>query len=181
MSGTLSIGTSSSTARYDRGTILFHWGTAALVLCLALTGELLNTFSHPVHHAFAIAHMTCGVVLSVVMLARIAWRLLAGRHLPVKQSRSLHQLAFAVAMGLYALIITEATLGFLWRWGHGRAMAFFAFSIPSPLAVFPKNTTSALGSAHWWLALVIIAVVLGHVAAAVWHLRRRDGVFSRML
>lgn len=71
----------TDTLRYDRPTIVLHWTTAFLVLLQFALDETWNWPAKPVHHLMVVAHLTVGILLTVIMAFRIVWRLTKGRHL----------------------------------------------------------------------------------------------------
>lgn len=68
-------------ARYDTPTILFHWVTAVLVLTQFVLGETWGWPEKPVHHLMVVAHLTAGMMMTVLVPLRIVWRVTKGRHL----------------------------------------------------------------------------------------------------
>ena len=56
------------------------------------------------------------------------------------------------------------------------------FGIPLPKPGFPDEALNAIFSTtHQWLAWALAALIAAHIAAAVIHMRRRDGTIQRML
>ena len=82
---------------------------------------------------------------------------------------------------LYVLMITMPLIG----WGMLSAAAYpvVLFGGVHLLAILPQSDGlhTLLWNAHFYLALVFFALVLLHIAAALFHaLVRRDGVFDAM-
>ena len=68
---------------YDRTTISLHWFTAACVALLWVIGQTADWISDGrVNTAYWSFHVVLGLVLTVVLLFRMAWRATAGRGLP---------------------------------------------------------------------------------------------------
>ena len=83
---------------------------------------------------------------------------------------------------LYALLVTEAVLGFLSRWVGNEAMSFFGLQIPPPFAGAGQKTAHQLQDVHNWVGWAIIVLAVGHALAALYHhYGLRDRVLERML
>lgn len=172
----------TDTLRYDRPTIVLHWTTAFLVLLQFALGETWNWPAKPVHHLMVVAHLTVGILLTVIMAFRIVWRLTNGRHLSDLLRPMDRIFALGAEYALYVLLLAEIVLGYLWRWGAGQTMSFFGLLIPSPFARLPPNTVAWLQSLHDWNAWLIMGLATGHGAAALFHqFVLKDKVLGRML
>ncbi len=171
-----------SLLRYDRPTIILHWMTAFLVLFQFAVGETWNWPAKPVHHLMVVAHLTAGILLTAIMVFRIMWRLTYGKHmsgllLPVDRV-----FALAVEYTLYALLLAEIVLGFLWRWGAGQMMSFFGFLIPPLFTRFSAVTLDKIQVLRHWNAWLILGLAIGHGSAALFHqFVLKDNVLRRML
>lgn len=167
--------------RYDRVAISLHWLTVFLVLANFALGETWGWFAKPTRHLMVITHMSFGITLAAVVIARIVWRLVPGHQLP-PAAAGLQQLAAkAVHYLLYGLLALEAALGFVLRWSGGEAMSFFGLQIPSPMAEVSKSTNDLIGHFHEWNGWLIIALAVGHAGAALYHhVVVKDGVLRRM-
>ncbi|MFT8550118.1 cytochrome b [Acetobacter okinawensis] len=168
--------------RYDGPSIVLHWMTAFLVLLQFVLAECWSWPTKPVHHLMVVTHLTAGIILSVIMVFRVVWRLTKGRHLPNHLQPMSRVLALGVEYTLYALILAEIVLGYLWRWGGGQPMSFFGVLFPAPFAHFQKASLLWIHSLHDWNAWLIIILATGHGLAALFHhLILKDHVLERML
>lgn len=166
---------------YDRLTITLHWLTAAIVLFQFLTAQIWDFFSKPTRHLIVASHTSFGIVLAVVLVARILWRATSGRRLG-HGAGLLDRMATAGHHLLYALLAAEVVLGFLFRWSGRNPLSFFGVAIASPFAPFSHTAHALIGQVHDAVAWVIIVVALGHACAALFHhYVLRDGVLRRML
>ncbi|GAN67770.1 cytochrome b [Acetobacter orleanensis] len=170
------------TLRYDRPTIILHWATAFLVLLLFTLGESWSWPPKPVHHLMIISHLTVGILLTPLIISRIIWRVTKGRHL----SNPLQSLDRFFALGaeytLYMLLVVEIVLGYLWRWGAGKAMSFFGLLLPSPFVRFPTPLLHWIQDIHHWNAWLIVVIASGHGMAAIFHhIILKDEILERML
>jgi cytochrome b561 len=167
--------------RYDNATIVFHWVTAILVATQWLGAQTIDWFPRGAPRVDARSlHITCGVVLAVVLLGRIVWRLTAGRRLPLADGGVLGVAAKATHWGLYALLVAMVLAGMALTWTRGDSI-FNLFSIPAfdpGNKALPDNVQEVHATIGW----IIVAVAGLHASAAlfhryVWH----DGVLGRML
>jgi len=153
--------------RYDPVAIWLHWLVAVLVLAQFATGWIWGFFergSEPRFYLFR-THITLGSAILALALARIGWRL-THRAPPLPQGMSrLQRIAAHAGHGLlYLAILAQPALGLL---------AISAFG--KTLGRWPRDL-------HNLGAKLILAIVMLHVAAVVWHqFIRRDGLLSRML
>jgi cytochrome b561 len=169
-------------SRYDGISIALHWLIVALVLIQFALGELWGYADRPLRHQLIVAHMSFGILLSVAVVARIAWRLMAGHRVAPAAAGWIDILARIVHYLLYALLIVQAVLGYVVRWSEGEAMSFFGLLIPPPFAALGRETHHMLLDIHDFVGWTIIIVALGHAAGALYHhFGLRDDVLVRML
>jgi cytochrome b561 len=167
---------------YDRGAIALHWLTVALVLTQFALGETWSWFERPTRHLMIVAHMSFGIILTAVIVIRLAWRLIPGHQIPPAVSGRVELASKAVHYLLYAMLAAEAVLGFVLRWSGNEEMSFFGLLIPPPFAPFSKPVHRLIGEIHDWNGWAIIILAAGHAAAALYHhYVLRDRVLARML
>jgi cytochrome b561 len=130
---------------YDDIAIALHWATAALVFVQFALSQTWSWFGRPVHHSMVVAHMSFGIILTVIIVARIVWRLILGHHIPTVVSGLVEIASKAVHYILYALLASEAVLGFTLRWSGGEEISFFGLTNPSPFDAWSRATNHQLG------------------------------------
>jgi cytochrome b561 len=168
--------------RYDAVAITLHWLTVVLVLTQFFLAETWSDFARPTRHTMIVAHMSFGILLTAVVLARIAWRLIPGHQVPPAVSGWVELASKAVHYLLYAMLVAEAGLGFYLRWSGKEAMSFFGLQIPPPIPPVSRATHHLIGDIHHWNGWAIIILAAGHAAAALYHhFVVRDRVLTRML
>jgi cytochrome b561 len=168
--------------RYDGVSIALHWLTALLVITQFALALLWDSFGRPAHHLMVVAHMSFGIILTVVIVARIVWRLMPGHQIPSLEAGWVGRAARAVHYLLYVLLAAEAVLGFLTRWWEGREMSFFGLLIPGPFGEGDRAVHHMLMDWHEKIGWAIIIVAIGHAAAALYHhVVLKDRVLKRML
>lgn len=168
--------------RYDGFAMALHWATALLVAAQFLLAELWGFAARPARHDMIVAHMSLGILLALVVATRIAWRLTPGHRVRDAAAGWVELASKSVHYILYALLVTQAVLGFVLRWSGNEAMSFFGLLIPPPFAPFPKPAHHLVGAAHDWVGWTIVILACGHAAAALFHhCVLRDDVLWRML
>jgi cytochrome b561 len=119
-------------------------------------------------------HISAGVTLLVLLLVRIAIRMLTTRPpLPPGISRLDRTGARLGHAALYALPAIIMAVGWMEVDFEGHAVAWFGISLPK---VFPTLESwrglepgQLAATAHQWLAYALLGVALVHVAAVVKH------------
>lgn len=168
--------------RYDGFAMALHWSTAVLVLLQFLLAEFWGFADRPSRHLMVVAHMSFGILLTVVIAVRILWRWLPGHRVKDATTGIVELASKAVHYLLYGLLAAQAILGFVLRWSGNEAMSFFGLQIPPPFAPVSKETNHLIGTAHNWIGWVIIILACGHAAAALFHhYVLKDDVLWRML
>jgi cytochrome b561 len=162
-------------------TIIFHWITAILVATQWLGAQTIDWFPRgPLRVDARSMHIVCGLLLTVILLARVVWRLTKGRRLPAADRGILHVIAKATHWALYALIAAMVVAGMALAWTRGDSI-FNLFQIP---AYDPGNRQLAeqVQDVHATIGWIIIAVAGLHALGALAHRYFwRDGVLGRML
>lgn len=168
--------------RYDNPTIVMHWLSAFLIVFQFVLGETWHWPPRPLHHPMVVAHLSAGVILTVLIPARLWWRLTRGRHFASQLAPLDRFFTIAMESALYGLICIELVLGYAWRWGAGQTISFFGLLIPAPFAPLPHDTVVLFKTLHSWTAWLIIGLACGHaLAALIHHHILKDGVLARML
>ena len=161
---------------------LLHWLMAICILAMLFIGVgMVSTITQRYVTLVAI-HKPLGIAILVLALVRLALRLRYGAPplpadlpAPMKLAAALSHYAF------YALMIAMPLIG----WGMLSAAAypvvlFGGLTLPQ---ILPQSDGlhTLLWTAHVYLAFAFFALILLHVAAALFHaLIRRDGVFEAM-
>lgn len=168
--------------RWPRGVRVLHWLTV-----LVLTFQIVVSFGPMTKPGMATmhwlpAHMSAGVLVLGIVIARLAWR--AFSKAPYQRISRSSQLARTVFhMSLYALILAVLVTGWL---GY-RPMPFLPparlfGALPVPLAPSTGPVSArAFVFIHTRLVWILLGFIGIHVAAALVHLAWfRDGVMRSM-
>lgn len=173
-----------SPTRYDRLTMSLHWLTAALVIFLFASSQIWDQLAKgtPLRKGLQSVHISCGILLAVIVIGRLLWRLSRGRRLPPANQGMMNIAAKTAHLALYLLLLGQIVLGFLFRWAQAEPFNFFGlFDVPT-LMTFDKSMKSVFGGLHENVAWAIVILAGLHaVMALVHHYGLRDGTLRRML
>ena len=169
-------------SRYDSTARGMHWASAILIVVGFVTGLLVDAPPKDWRPAFLNVHVLLGLGVVLLAFARLAWR--TGHPAPAPADAGNPLMARAIHAGhaaLYAAMVIVPLIGFAPLFTRGRGVDFYLFQIASPLARTPewiKPTTEV----HEIAAYALIALAVGHVAAALWHhFGLHDGLLLRMM
>jgi cytochrome b561 len=161
---------------------LLHWLMAACILAMLFIGVGMVSTIKPKYLTLVSIHKPLGIAILVLALIRLVVRLRYGTPpLPADLPEPMKLAAHLSHYALYVLMIGMPLLG----WGMLSAAAYPVVlfgGVHLPM-ILPQNDRlhTLLWDAHFYLAFVFFALVLLHVAAALFHaLVRRDGVFEAM-
>lgn len=169
-----------SADRYDTPTRLLHWLSALLILTLFLLPQIWSRLPREARAGYEHLHVSLGVILAAVFLARVLWRALRSVHLPAEPGLQ-GALATSAHRLLYLLMLIQILTGLARRWVRERGVEFFGLMIPPPLHLNP-DWRPVISAVHNWNQWLIVTVALLHASAALMHhYIRRDGVLRRML
>jgi cytochrome b561 len=161
---------------------LLHWLMAVCILAMLFIGVGMVSTITPKYLTLVSIHKPLGIAILVLALIRLAVRLRYGTpKLPADLPEPVKLAAYLSHYALYALMIGMPLIG----WGMLSAAAypvvlFGGVHLP-PILAQSDSLQAVLWSAHFYLAFAFYAVILMHVAAALFHaLFRRDGVFEAM-
>ena len=168
---------------YDRVAIALHWATALLVIVQFVSAITWDYFSKTTRQGMESVHISLGVLLTAVIIARLAWRWMPGHQVTSLGAGAVRVASKAVHYLLYALLVAQAATGFAFRWAQGHSVEFFGlFGIPGPFGELARPERRQLHELHEWIAWGIIALALGHALAALYHhYVLKDRVLKRML
>ena len=167
---------------YDGVAIALHWITAVLVVANFALAQTWDWFATPVKGLMEDTHMSFGVLLTAVVVARLAWRWLPGHQVSSIEAGWMRITSKATHYLLYLLLLAEAGLGFAFRWGAGRPMEFFGLGIPPLIGEMGRPLRHELREFHEWIGWAIIVIAAVHAAAALYHhYVLKDRVLERML
>lgn len=168
---------------YDNATVAFHWLTALLVVVLFVMAQVWEAMPSgtPMRKSLQHLHVSLGLLLTALLVLRVAWRATRGRRLPPASRGPMQLAAKGVHYALYLLLAAQIVLGFLFRWAQGEPFTFFGWFAVPPLVSLTRDQRHFFGDIHNLLAWVIIVLAAVHALAALFHhYVLRDGVLRRM-
>ena len=169
--------------RYTRTAIALHWLIALVILVQIPFGWYLGEIptGTPARGWYVNLHKSVGITLGVVILLRVWWR---WSHPPPEQPGWLPRWqrvgASASHVALYACMLIMPLTGYVAsnfsKWG---VKYFNAVQFP-PWGVEDQRIYAFFNGAHRVTSYIFIALIVAHLAAALWHACRRDGILRRM-
>lgn len=159
---------------------LLHWLMAVCILAMLFIGVGMVSTVAPKYLPLILVHKTLGVALLILVVVRLVLRLRFGAPpLPADLPPAVRLGARLSHLLLYGCMIVMPLLGLGMLWAAAYPVVLFG-GIEVP-ALLPQSdgVHTLLWNAHVYLGLAFFALVLLHLAAALFHaLIRRDGVFA---
>ncbi|MEX0942398.1 MAG: cytochrome b [Pseudomonadales bacterium] len=127
-------------------------------------------------------HRSIGVFIVILLTVRLAWRLSNPVPAPLPSHTHFERLtAVVVHTCLYVLVVAVAIAGYLMSTADGRSVLVFDwFEVPATVTGI-DNQEDIAGEIHFYLAVLLIALVAVHgLAALKHHLVDKDATLRRM-
>jgi cytochrome b561 len=138
--------------------------------------------NRPSRELLLLWHRALGLVILALMLFRLAWR---RRHPPPPLPPNVAPLQAAIAgathLSLYAILIAMPVTGYVNAAAAGHAVSLFGLLSVPPLLSANGRLSQVAIALHLAGQYAIYFLVLLHLAGALHHAVRRDGVAARML
>ena len=173
---------SAARTRFTAPQRLLHWLMALCILAMLFIGVGMVSTITPAYLTLVQIHKPLGIAILVLVVIRVVLRLRYGAPaLPADLPEPMKLAAHLSHLAFYALMIVMPLLGWAMLSAASYPVVLFAgFDLPS---ILPLNDRlhALLWDAHHYLAFVFFALILLHLAAALFHaLVRQDGVFATM-
>jgi cytochrome b561 len=172
------------TVHYTSTAKTLHWLMAVLLFGLLALGFYMQDLPlSPEKLKLYSWHKWAGVSVFLLVLFRLAWR---ATHrppaLPASMPKLMQLAAHAGHLALYGLMLVIPLTGWLMSSAKGFQTVWFGI-LPIPdLLDKDKALGDLLQTVHMSLNLLFVAVIVGHIAAALkHHFIDRDDILSRML
>lgn len=161
-----------------------HWISALLVIATFPAGVIMlqEGLSRPVQNSLFMFHKNIGVVILLLVLARIAYRMAnPPPPLPASISTMQARIAGVVHVLLYVFLIVMAVSGYVRVVAGGFPLEVWdALGVPR-LVPESKELAAQAKAIHATARFALFALILAHVGAAIYHaVVLKDGVVSRM-
>jgi cytochrome b561 len=167
---------------YDDVAIALHWLTALLVVVQFALAETWDYFAKPTRQTMESIHVSLGILLTAVVVARLVWRWMPGHQRSSLAAGWMRTASKGMHYLLYALLVAQAGLGWTIGWAAGHPIHFFGIGIPVPFDAFDRPLRHELREIHEKVGWAIIILAGVHALAALYHhYFLRDRVLRRML
>lgn len=154
-------------ARYDGLSMALHWASAGLILLNWLLGEFRTLAPHGSPRTAVIStHILVGLAITVMLLARLAWRAGPGRRFAAEPGLR-GWAAKAAHAGLYGLIAVTVLAGMSHVGAHG--LHLFGAALTAGFDSGPHGPLHLLGELHGTLANLLVLLAAAHALAALAH------------
>jgi cytochrome b561 len=173
------MGTSRSFTLLQR---LLHWVMAVCILAMFFIGVGMVSTVTPKYVPLLATHKSLGIAILLLALIRLGTRLLYGApSLPIDLPEPMKLAAHLSHYALYALMIGMPLIGWAMLSAGAYPVVLYGGIRLPPIAPHSDSLHALLWAAHFYLAFAFFALVLLHIAAALFHgLVRRDGVLESM-
>lgn len=167
---------------YTRTAKLLHWAIAAVLVAQFIVGWTMPDVHRDTLPVGLVGlHLSIGAAIVALVVIRVVWRL---THPPVRAdlSNSLRRISGTTHFLLYALLLAVPLAGWANASARGWDVRLLGW-IHYPALVPPHSATGlALGDIHGSLAWVLLALVVLHIVAGLFHrFVLRDTILARML
>jgi cytochrome b561 len=161
---------------------ILHWLMAACILSMLFIGVGMVSTIMPKYLPLISIHKTLGIVILILALIRLAVRLRYGAPaLPSDLPAPIKVAADLSHYALYALMIAMPLLGWAMLSAAEYPIVLLGGVRLPPILPVSERLHTLLWAAHFYLAFAFFALILLHLAAALFHaLVRHDGVFESM-
>ncbi len=161
----------------------FHWLLFLMFGFLVAAGNFLADMPKGAEKLEAAGmHKSFGVVVLILVLARLGWRLAnESPKAPVGTSALMGFLADGLHWALYALMLAQPIAGILMSQAAGLPVSVFGvFELPAMVGDDPE-LAKLFRTAHGTIWILLVVSVAGHVGASLYHhFVEKDDVLRRM-
>ena len=177
-------GAHATRERHQTLTIALHWITVLLVVTQFTLAILHDQVSDAeARRSVLTAHRSVGILIGLLVVGRLAWRLLGMRLPPFPASMTQwHQRGARLSeWGLYGLLLAQPATGLAASILKGRPFNLFGIPIPALVAA-NKGWAADAATLHTLGGFALVGLVLIHASAAILHrVIANDGVLDSML
>jgi cytochrome b561 len=160
---------------------LLHWLMSICILAMLFIGVGMVSTINPDHLTLIAIHKPLGLAILMLAVLRIVIRIRLGAPpLPAALPEPMKLAAQLSHYIFYALMLVLPLLGWAMLSAADYPVVVLGTTLP-PIAPHSNQLHTLLWDAHRALALFFFALILLHLAAALYHLLvRKDGVFQAM-
>jgi len=173
----------NSPARYSRMAVLLHWLLVALLAAQIAFGWFLEEVERgtPARAIYVNLHKSTGMVIGLVILFRLLWRL-GHRPPPLPAFMPAWERAAtrATHLLLYACMVAMPLSGYIASNFSKYGVNFFNSVKLAPWGSENAAVYAFFNMMHDVTSWVLVTLIALHVLAALRHLLKKDGLFSRI-
>jgi cytochrome b561 len=174
----------NSESSYGAVSRTLHWTVAVLVIGALLLIESRGLFPRDASErtSFTAWHYELGLAAFVLAWIRLAWRGSEREpRITPPIARWEHLASHVVQFAFYALLLVAPPVGLATAQAQGKTVTFLGLAIPK-LVETSKPLATQLKDVHEYMGDVMIALIVLHVVASLWHaFARRDNTLQRMV
>lgn len=179
------MGFKNSDKKYGIMAQLFHWGMFVnFVVIYSVAIQMTDLPDSDEKFALYGLHKALGVLALFLVMLRLSWKMMnpAPQTLEADESALVKKAAHLMHIVLYCLMFVVPMSGMAMSMSGGYPIRFFdLFTVPS---IIDKNKDIAgiMHEVHEIAGWALLALVVGHIAAALWHgVVKKDRVLKAML
>ncbi len=161
----------NSNTQYGLIARILHWTSVVmLITVIVVASQFTDEASSPEKLELISRHSSIGIMLFILMIARLTWRNLNSN--PIKSYNiKIWQKLLAVSLhrSIYIIIIAQCFLGVLMLLTSGKTLHFFnLFALPPLLEKANPIHETVLGF-HYLISIMIYPLFAVHITAAIYH------------
>ncbi|CAN5393513.1 cytochrome b [soil metagenome] len=172
---------SAAIQRFSPAQRVLHWLMAVCIIAMLFIGVGMVSTVAPAYLQLVSIHKPLGIAILILAVLRLAVRLRLGAPpLPLDMPPVMKLAARLSHYAFYVLMLALPLIGWAMLSAADYPVMVLGLHLP-PIVPADPSLHSALWKAHQFLALAFFALILLHLAAALFHAWvRRDGVFESM-
>lgn len=174
--------------KYSAGWRALHWVMAVMVLTLIPVGLWMASRAEAdiwgaLTNTLYSAHKAIGFTVLLLIVVRIVVKVrMKTPPYPDTMPRTLQMAAKSVHHLIYILLVLTPLVGWAGVTAFPALTIVGGVSLPAmPFVSQDEALASRLFYIHGWLAITLGVLIAGHIAAALRHWLRKDGIFQRMV
>jgi cytochrome b561 len=167
----MSIALKNSHTQYGLVARILHWSSVAMLLTIIVVASQFSDLAPgPERLALISSHSSIGILLLMLMSARLTWRNLNANPIHSYSIQTWQKLlAISLHRSIYVIIITQCCLGMLMLLTSGEPFHFFnVFELPALLEQAHPIHATVLGL-HYLVSVMIYPLFAIHITAAIYH------------
>ncbi|AKE51024.1 cytochrome b [Kangiella geojedonensis] len=158
--------------RYGQVSRLLHWAMALLILWQFMSAGAHFLFDETAVEAFFWpTHKPVGFLILILAVIRVIWALVN----VVNRPKAVTLISKLGHISLYLLLLAIPIVALLRQYGSGRSFEPFGIPVFSGFEGEKIKWMTDLGSNfHSTLGWILLALIVGHIAMAVWHRKSKN-------